>query len=297
MGIISSHNYPGAMALESLHTISNSSNVKVYLDIPTRMTGATLPLCSRQGWTYVKSENETLLESTDYWKDVDYAIVGSLSCAPCKRGKGIEGKGEWEVIYRQKGFEGIEWRRLEVPDFVWNNSYVHELSEGTERVKWVVGGIQERIVNGVQENAYWNKVASHHHFKGVLGKTQDLYHKNRHAVLQNVEKIISNPYLQNYRQKSGDLVQHVSNVIQSNVYVQRMISNDHVLKLRHMCGEMIDGGIRIPWPNLEDKIFVLKHMRDKDFIERNNLLEEKKEKERQGLGKAGEVEGQWRDFY
>jgi len=56
-------------------------------------------------------------------------------------------------------------------------------------------------------------------------------------------------------------------------------------------------GGRIPWIKLEDKIFVLRRLKMKDLEERSMKIEEIKEKERAGIGKMGEVEGQWRDFY
>ena len=204
MGLISSMNYPGGMALDSLHTICNVSSVRVYLDVPSRMTGATLPLCTRHGWTYTKSENETELNSTAYWQDVDFAIVGSLVEAPCKRGKGIEGKGEWDIVYRQKGYAGITWHPLQIPETFWNITTVKKLAE------------HERV-------------------------------------------------------------QKISN------FVKR-----HAARL---------STVKVPWVKLEDKIFVLKHLRKEDLVERSIRFEVLKEKEREGLGKLGEIEGQWREFY
>ena len=115
MTLISSTNYPGALALEHLHATQNLSSARVYLDIPTRMTGATLPLCTHRNWTYTKSENQTILDSIEYWRDIDFAIIGSLEDVPCRFGKGMEGRGEWDVIHRQKGYDGITWRIIEIP--------------------------------------------------------------------------------------------------------------------------------------------------------------------------------------
>jgi alpha-1,6-mannosyltransferase len=141
MSIISATNYPGALALDSLHAMSNISQARVYLDIPSRMTGATLPLCCRRGWTYTKSENATVLESTEYWKDIDFALIGSLADIPCRHGRGIEGKGEWEVVYRQKGYSGMQWQPFAFPEMVRNNTLVAKVMSH-ERVKNVLGKIE-----------------------------------------------------------------------------------------------------------------------------------------------------------
>lgn len=166
------------------------------------MTGATLPLCSRQGWTYVKCENSTILESAEYWKDIDFAIVGSLKDVPCKLGRGVEGKGEWECIYRQKGYAGIQWQK-QLPAVILETPVIRKVMERVE------------------------------------GK----------------------------------------------------VPLEKVLKL------MEERGIKFPRIKLEDQIFVLRHLRTEDFVERSIKMEEMKEKERAGIGKMGEVEGQWRDFY
>ena len=222
MGLVSSTNYPGACALDSLHTLSNATTARVYLDVPTRMTGATLPLCTRQGWTYTKSENATELASTEYWRDVDFAIVGSLADVPCKRGKGVEGKHEWEVIYRQRGYAGIEWRRLDILDVIRNST--------------------------------------------IVGK-----------VMLNVERMLSNDHVRKIMNPLEEVMSRPLRAIQGFVEGK--------------------GGLKVPWIKLDDKIYVLKHLRREDLLERSILLEEQKEKERRGLGKQGEVEGQWRDFY
>lgn len=202
MSVVSATNYPGALALDALHEISNATSAKVYLDIPTRMTGATLPLCSRPGWTYVKCENTTILESPEYWKDIDFALIGSLKDVPCKLGRGIEGMGEWECIYRQKGYAGVQW--------------------------------QSRLPDSIQQNAFVQKVVDR--LRGMV-------------PWETVGKV--------WEERGG----------------------------------------RIPWIKLEDKIFVLRRLKMKDLEERSMKIEEIKEKERAGIGKMGEVEGQWRDFY
>ena len=275
MGLISSTNYPGAMALDSLHTICNSSNARVYVDIPTRMTGATLPLCNRDGWTYMKTENETLLHSTEYWRDVDYAIVGSLADVPCKRGKGVEGKGEWEVIYRQKGYAGITWQPLEIPDILLNNTYVNTLND-----------------------MYVNRVCSNERLNMLKEKVGGVWERFSDIGRKNLVRVSSNDQVRNLKERfrkawddGADVVWRKSvNKISSNAQIKKLLGKvERFIKPTHE--------LKVPWVKLEDKIFILKHMRKEDLVERNKMLEEKKEKERMGLGKQGEVEGQWRDFY
>jgi len=285
MGAISSTNYPGACALDALHRMSNVTNATVYLDVPTRMTGATLPLCTREGWTYVKSEDETVLESAEYWRDVDYAIVGSLACAPCKRGKGVEGRGEWEVVHRQKGFAGVKWmpiRGLDVliPEGVWNNSVVEKVVSN----EWV-----EEIVGRVKE-VRWPKL--------------EVPETLRNSPI--VEKLTSHPYVQKVVLKVKEIQWprlEIPKSIRKSPVVEKVMSNEHVVRILQKVDEIVERtetatkDPKIPWLKQEDKVFVLKHLRPQDFQQKSILLEEKKEKERQGLGKQGEVEGQWRDFY
>lgn len=202
MTIISSTNYPGALALDHLHATSNLTCAKVHLDVPTRMTGATLPLCTRANWTYVKCENETMLQSKDYWRDIDFAIIGSLEDCPCRFGKGMEGIGEWDVVYKQKGYDGIGWRKVEAPGHM-------PLPEGWKIPSWTDG------------------------------------------ILRKVEEKVGGREL------------------------------------------------KIPWVNLNDKIYVVRHLTKEELLQRSQLWEEQKEREREklGVGRMGEVQGQWRDFY
>ena len=285
MGLISSTNYPGALALNSLHTLSNATTARVHLDVPTRMTGATLPLCAREGWTYVKSENDSVLESAEYWHNVDYAIVGSLACAPCKRGKGIEGKGEWEVMHRQKGYAGIQWRAIDmkdarIPQVIWNNSVVEKLLTN-ERLKGIVTKVKEvRWPRLEVREMVWNTSL--------------------------VDKVTSNPYFQKMVLKVKEIQWprlEIPKNIRNSPVVEKAMSNEHLLRISRKVDEVVERtkaaakDPKIPWVRLEDKIFVLKHLRPQDFQQKSLLLEELKEKERKGLGKQGEVEGQWRDFY
>jgi len=233
----------------------------------------------------VKSENETVLESAEYWQDVDYAIVGSLACAPCKRGKGVEGKGEWEVIHRQKGYAGIKWRPVwgldvRIPEVVWNNSVVEKVLLN-ERVMEIVGRVKE---------VRWPRL--------------EVPEMVRNSSI--VEKVRSHPYVQKVVLKAQEFEWprlEISKSVRNSPVVEKVISNEHVVRLLQKIDEIVERtktatrDPKIPWLKQEDKVFVLKHLRPQDFQQKSILLEEKKEKERQGLGKQGEVEGQWRDFY
>jgi len=233
----------------------------------------------------VKSENETVLESAEYWRDVDYAIVGSLACAPCKRGKGVEGRGEWEVVHRQKGFAGVKWmpvRGLEVrvPEGVWNNLVVEKVVLN-EWVKHIVGRVKE---------VRWPKL-----------EVPEMVRKS-----PIVEKVASHPYVQKVVLKAKEIEWprlEIPKSIRNSPVVEKVMSNEHVVRILQKVDEIVErtktatNDPKIPWLKQEDKVFVLKHLRPQDFQQKSLLLEEKKEKERQGLGKQGEVEGQWRDFY
>ena len=82
---------------------------------------------------------------------------------------------------------------------------------------------------------------------------------------------------------------------QENKNVEKLLSYGPFSRMCEYVGSQ--RRIKLPQLKLEDKIFVLKHLRKQDFLERTMMLEEQKEKERKGLGRQGEVEGQWRDFY
>jgi hypothetical protein len=222
----------------------------------------------------MKTENQTLLHSTEYWRDVDYAIIGSLADVPCKRGKGVEGKGEWEVIYRQKGYAGITWQQLEIPDILWNNTYVNTLND-----------------------MYVNKVCSNEHLNMFKEKVGEVWERFSDIRRKNLDRVLSNDHVRNLKERfrrawddGADVVMKYVNRISSNAQVKKLLGRvEGFIKPTHE--------LKVPWVKLEDKIFILKHMRKEDFVERNKMLEEQKEKERKGLGKQGEVEGQWRDFY
>lgn len=221
-----------------------------------------------------------VLESVEYWREVDYAIVGSLACAPCKRGKGVEGRGEWEVIHRQKGYAGVMWRSMHMSDVsqvIWNSSVVERMALDDRVGRWV---------------------------KGVRWPKLEVPERLRNSPI--VDKVTSNPYVQKVGLKVKELEWprlEIPKSLRSSPMVQKGISNEHVVRILNRVDEIVERtkaamkDPKVPWIKQEDKVFVLKHLRPQDFQQKSILLEEKKEKERQGLGKQGEVEGQWRDFY
>jgi alpha-1,6-mannosyltransferase len=130
MTLISSTNYPGALALQHLHSSVTLPYQNVYLSIPVRMTGATLPLCTHSNWTYTKCENSTELSSKQFWSKIDYALISSLEDVPCRVGKGMEGQGEWELVYSQCGYAGPTMKEVSVP---WDVDWL----PGKLKVPWV----------------------------------------------------------------------------------------------------------------------------------------------------------------
>ncbi|CAG8505405.1 10768_t:CDS:2 [Dentiscutata erythropus] len=65
MVIISSHNYPGGVALQKIHVIQRDySQARIHLDVYTAMTGASRFGQLRHDWMYYKNESHSL--PTDY---------------------------------------------------------------------------------------------------------------------------------------------------------------------------------------------------------------------------------------
>ncbi|KAG4306288.1 hypothetical protein PORY_000276 [Pneumocystis oryctolagi] len=100
MSLISSLNYPGGFAIQSLHDNFNLfEGERVYLDIYTRMTGATLFLQHNEKVMYDRTENVTELDHCNFLETVDWAIVHVSNLKPCK---------DWEVKSVIKGYSGIK---------------------------------------------------------------------------------------------------------------------------------------------------------------------------------------------
>ena len=124
--IISSLNYPGAVALSYLHAFhsrsflqQSSSTVAVHMDILTCQTGATLFLqYPPQGvsgrpnlnWTYDKTDSKTgdgtAVLRPDFWAQFDYALAEQ----PAKV------IGHWDVLDTVYGYGGVQLVR---PGHTW----------------------------------------------------------------------------------------------------------------------------------------------------------------------------------
>ena len=112
--VISSLNYPGAIALNRLHTLADRTQptINVHMDVLTCQTGATLflqfPETHKPGllknetqWTYDKTDDKTgdgtLLLKPDFWARFDYALAERPE-------KAI---GAWEIVGRVDGYVGV----------------------------------------------------------------------------------------------------------------------------------------------------------------------------------------------
>jgi alpha-1,6-mannosyltransferase len=108
---ISTLNYPGAAALNTLHAIADGEkpNIRVHVDVLTAQTGATrflqLPGTANRikvtAWTYDKTDDKTgdgtLLLRPDFWTQFDYALAERPE-------KCI---GAWDEIATIEGLAGI----------------------------------------------------------------------------------------------------------------------------------------------------------------------------------------------
>lgn len=123
---VSRLNYPGAEALNRLHTLASNDTgvVKVHMDTLTCMTGVTRfmekppPVLESEGpfWVYDKTEDEPKLLDPLFWEGFDYALAESPERII----------GSWEVLETVEGFagvgivkpgddvkEGVEWPMVE----------------------------------------------------------------------------------------------------------------------------------------------------------------------------------------
>ncbi|KAG5519160.1 hypothetical protein PMAC_002248 [Pneumocystis sp. 'macacae'] len=100
MSLISSLNYPGGFALETIHNdFDLLEGEKIYLDTYTRMTGATLFLQYNEKVVYDRTENITQLSDLNFFETMDWAISDISSFPP---------KGNWEIKKYIKGYSGIK---------------------------------------------------------------------------------------------------------------------------------------------------------------------------------------------
>jgi len=105
---VSSLNYPGADALNRLHSLAGNDTgvVKVHMDTLTCMTGVTRfmekrppVLDDRDGafWIYDKTEDEQKLLDPLFWEGFDYALAE----------KPEQVIGRWEIMEIINGFAGV----------------------------------------------------------------------------------------------------------------------------------------------------------------------------------------------
>ncbi|OJZ92258.1 glycosyltransferase family 22 protein [Aspergillus luchuensis CBS 106.47] len=109
----SSANYPGAHALNTLHTYAENTNsspdsISVYLGNLACQTGVTRFLqhpsspseSTTSTWHYDKTEDETTKSSPTFWSQFDYVLV-----EPSEESEKI--LGSWEVVDTVDGFAGL----------------------------------------------------------------------------------------------------------------------------------------------------------------------------------------------
>ncbi|CAG8523714.1 2292_t:CDS:2, partial [Cetraspora pellucida] len=106
MVIVSSHNYPGGVALQKIHVIQKDyAQARVHLDVYTAMTGASRFGQLRHDWMYYKNESHSL--------PTDYAVYTHLlTSTPQSHGD------YFEIIDIVYGYETI---RLKNPSIIVQN--------------------------------------------------------------------------------------------------------------------------------------------------------------------------------
>lgn len=116
----SAANYPGAHALNALHsshartTSATDGNVSVYLGNLACQTGVTrfLQKPSSSGWVYDKTEEEETKSTPEFWGQFDYVVVEAsadpdfLDSDEIRLRAALPGAG-WEAVEVVDGFAGI----------------------------------------------------------------------------------------------------------------------------------------------------------------------------------------------
>ncbi|KAF7585075.1 dolichyl-P-Man:Man(7)GlcNAc(2)-PP-dolichol alpha-1,6-mannosyltransferase, partial [Aspergillus hancockii] len=102
----SSANYPGAHALQSLHAHSHAHGPqKVHLGNLACQTGITRFLENPSGWTYDKTENETLKAMPAFWSQFDYLLIEPGEEE--SRVRSVSAPGYWVDVDVVEGFAGV----------------------------------------------------------------------------------------------------------------------------------------------------------------------------------------------
>ncbi|KAE8383567.1 Alg9-like mannosyltransferase family-domain-containing protein [Aspergillus bertholletiae] len=110
----SSANYPGAHALQSLHSHAHSTRpiISVHLGNLACQTGVTRflqmpnpPDNLSPAWTYDKTENETLKSTSSFWAQFDYLLIEPGEEETKIRS--LSGPDRWEEVDVIEGFTGL----------------------------------------------------------------------------------------------------------------------------------------------------------------------------------------------
>ena len=112
MVILSSQNYPGAVALNALHALADGSQpaIRVHMDAATCMSGVSrflqMPAPSMEAieagerslWLYDKTDTAETLLSPDFWVHFDYVLAETPE----------QVIGPWSIVRTVKGYAGME---------------------------------------------------------------------------------------------------------------------------------------------------------------------------------------------
>lgn len=109
----SSANYPGAHALQSLHTHAPNTKplISVHLGNLACQTGVTrfletpTPPSQNSTWEYDKTENETLKATSSFWSQFDYLLIEPGEEE--SKIRSLSGPGHWEDMDVIEGFAGL----------------------------------------------------------------------------------------------------------------------------------------------------------------------------------------------
>jgi len=103
---VSSHNYPGGVALHRCHEMMPDSNITLHMDVATCMTGATRFGQLRDDWIYDKTEDEKTLLSPEFWHGIDLALTSQP--------ERLIGTG-WDMVAVVHGYAGLGRRNFSHP--------------------------------------------------------------------------------------------------------------------------------------------------------------------------------------
>lgn len=162
----SAANYPGAHALNSLHryhdqtTAKSNTGATVYLGNLACQTGITrfLQKPSSTGWTYDKTEDETIKSTGDFWSQFDYILVEassepSYADSDETQLRGALPESSWRIAETVDGFAGISILRPGVAADGKAERWLLGLVGG-ERLAGMYGELRD-MVRGVVSRGWW----------------------------------------------------------------------------------------------------------------------------------------------